>query len=140
LNIDPQLVLDLPESSDPLSGFDAGISLTEELLRRNRNFTAIMAFDDLTAFGAIRALSRNGIAVPQQCSVIGFDGIAQSSLLTPSLTTMRQPMEEMGRMAVTIVADGINASHDKRRIAAAHRKLVPELVVRDSTTQATLSQ
>jgi DNA-binding LacI/PurR family transcriptional regulator len=49
-------------------------------------------------------------------------------------------MEEMGRMAVTIVADGINASHDKRRIAAAHRKLVPELVVRDSTTQATPSQ
>ncbi|HKW16689.1 MAG TPA: LacI family DNA-binding transcriptional regulator [Terriglobales bacterium] len=132
LSIDPELVVDLPESSNPVSGFDAGISLTEELIRGKRQFTAIMAFDDMTAFGAIRALSKNGIAVPEQCSVIGFDDIPDSCLLTPSLTTMRQPMQEMGRMAVSIVADGINAEHE-HGTTVTHRKLMPDLIVRDST-------
>jgi LacI family transcriptional regulator len=140
LRIDPELVLDIPDSGDPLSGFDAGISLTEELLRRERPFSAIMAFDDMTAFGAIRTLTKHGVAVPEQCSVIGFDDIADSSLLTPPLTTMRQPMEQMGRIAVGIVADAINAGPDKLRVAANHRKLVPELMVRGSTARPIGSQ
>jgi len=133
LTIGADLVLDLPESSDPLSSFDAGYKLTEELIRSKRRFTALMAFDDMTAFGAIRALSKNGIRVPEQCSVIGFDDIAHSSLLTPALTTVRQPMPEMGKMAVSIVAEGITAVQEKRKITAVHRKLLPQLVVRDST-------
>jgi len=133
LEIDPELVLDLPESSDPLSSFDAGIELTEELLRRKHPFTAVMAFDDMTAFGAIRALSKAGIKVPDQCSVIGFDDIGHSRLLTPALSTLRQPMAEMGTMAVSIVSEGISAVQEKRKIVASHRKLPPELVVRDST-------
>jgi hypothetical protein len=60
-----------------------------------------MAFDDMTAFGAIRALTNCGIRGPEQVSVIGFDDIAHSSLLTPALTTVRQPMPEMGEMAVS---------------------------------------
>ncbi len=137
LEINPDLVLDLPESSDPLSSFDAGHKLTEDLLRRRRPFTALMAFDDMTAFGAIRALSKAGIRVPEQCSVIGFDDIAHSTLLTPSLTTVRQPMPEMGKMAVSIVSEGISAVQEKRKITANHRKLVPQLVVRDSTSRPT---
>lgn len=133
LSIDPELVLDLPESADPLSSFDAGIKLTEKLIRKKRPFTAVMAFDDMSAFGVIRALSKNGVAVPQQCSVLGFDDIADSSLLTPSLTTIRQPMQEMGRIAVSIVAEAIGDGAEKLKTAAVHRKLIPELVVRDST-------
>jgi DNA-binding LacI/PurR family transcriptional regulator len=133
LQIDPELVLDLPESSDPLSSFDAGFQLTEELLRRKHPFTALMAFDDMTAFGAIRALSKVGIKVPDQCSVIGFDDIGHSRLLTPALSTLRQPMAEMGTMAVSIVSEGISAVQEKRKIVASHRKLPPELVVREST-------
>ena len=133
LDIDSELVLELPESSDPLSNFEAGLELTQELLRRNRPFTALMAFDDITAFGAIRALHKAGIKVPEQCSVIGFDDIAQSRLLTPPLTTLRQPMSEMGALAVRIVNEGINAVQEKRKIVASHRRLPPELVVRDST-------
>ncbi|HTZ96606.1 MAG TPA: substrate-binding domain-containing protein, partial [Terriglobales bacterium] len=71
--------------------------------------------------------------VPEQCSVIGFDDIAHSSLLTPSLTTVRQPLAEMGKMAVSIVSEGITAVQAKSKIVAQHRKLSPELVVRDST-------
>jgi DNA-binding LacI/PurR family transcriptional regulator len=133
LAIDPDLVLELPESSDPLSSFDAGYKLTEELLRRRHPFSALMAFDDMTAFGAIRALSKAGIKIPEQCSVVGFDDVAHSSLVTPSLTTVRQPMAEMGKTAVGLVAEGINAVQEKRKIPAMHRKLLPELVVRDST-------
>jgi LacI family transcriptional regulator len=92
-----------------------------------------MAFDDMTAFGAIRALSKAGIEVPDQCSVIGFDDIGHSRLLTPALSTLRQPMAEMGTMAVSIVSEGISAVQEKRKIVASHRKLPPELVVRDST-------
>jgi LacI family transcriptional regulator len=133
LNIDADLVLDLPESRDPLSSFEAGYKLTEELVGRESPFTALMAFDDVTASGAIRALSTRGIKVPEQCSVIGFDDIAHSSFLTPALTTVRQPMPAMGEMAVRIVAEGISAVQDKRKIVTVHRKLLPQLVVRDST-------
>jgi LacI family transcriptional regulator len=133
LEIDSALVFDLPESSDPIASFEAGYRLTENLIRQKRPFTALMAFDDMTALGAVRALSKAGIKVPEQCSVIGFDDVAHSSLLTPALTTVRQPMPEMGKMAVSIVSEGITAVQEKRKIVAQHRKLMPELVVRDST-------
>jgi LacI family transcriptional regulator len=133
LAIDSRLVVDLPESSDPASSFEAGQKLTEELLRRHRAFTAIMAFDDMTAFGAMRALTHAGISVPEQCSVIGFDDVAPAALCTPSLTTVRQPMEAMGSLAVTLVANGINSGLEKREVTAVHRKVAPELVVREST-------
>ena len=85
------------------ASFEAGYKLTEELIRQKRPFTALMAFDDMTAFGAIRALTKAGVRVPEQCSVIGFDDVAASALYTPALTTVRQPMEAMGSSAVGIV-------------------------------------
>src|SRR5436309_11255414 len=106
MTLDDRLVVDLPESRDPTSSFEAGYKLTEELIKRKRPFTALMAFDDLTAFGAIRALTKAGIRVPEQCSVIGFDDVAPSALYTPPLTTVRQPMEMMGNMTVNIIVDG----------------------------------
>jgi LacI family transcriptional regulator len=57
---------------------------------------------------------------------MGFDDVAASSLYTPSLTTVRQPMEVMGTMAVSIVVDGINAVQEKRGISAVHHKVAPE--------------
>jgi LacI family transcriptional regulator len=134
LEIDPRLVVDLPESRDPISSFEAGQKLTEDLIRQKRPFTAILAFDDMTALGAIRALNKNGLRVPEHCSVIGFDDVAPSALCTPPLTTVRQPMEAMGAAAVGIVVDGINAVLEKRDATpATHRKVAPELVVREST-------
>jgi LacI family transcriptional regulator len=137
LELDPKLILDLPESRDPISSFEAGYKLTEELIKRKRPFTAIVAFDDMTAFGAIRALVKAGMKVPEQCSVIGFDDVAASSLYTPPLTTIRQPMEGMGNMAVSIVVEGINAVLEKREVSAVHRKIAPELAVRESTRSLT---
>jgi LacI family transcriptional regulator len=67
--------------------------------------------------------------------VIGFDDVAHSTLLTPALTTVRQPLAEMGKMAVSIVAEGIESVQEKRKLTGQHRKLVPELVIRDSAAQ-----
>jgi LacI family transcriptional regulator len=133
LELDPRLIVDLPESEDPISSFEAGYKLTEELIKRKRPFTALMAFDDVTAFGAIRALAKAGLRVPENCSVIGFDDVAACNLYTPSLTTIRQPMEAMGAMAANLAIDGINAVLEKREILAVHRKMAPELAVREST-------
>jgi LacI family transcriptional regulator len=133
LEIDSRLVLDLPESRDPSSSFEAGYKLTEDLLKQKRPFTALMAFDDMTAFGAIRALAKAGLRVPEHCSVIGFDDVAASALYTPSLTTIRQPMEVMGTIAVGIALEGVNAVLEKRQLTAVHRKIAPELAVREST-------
>jgi len=133
LELDQRLIVEMPESSDPLSSFELGYKLTEDLIRQKRSFSAMLAFDDMSAFGAIRALNRAGIRVPDQCSVIGFDDVAPSAIYSPSLTTVRQPMEAMGTSAVGIVLDGINAVLEKREIKPTHRKVAPELVVREST-------
>jgi LacI family transcriptional regulator len=133
LEIDSRLVVDLPESGDPFSSFEQGYKLTEELLRRRRPFTALMAFDDMTAFGAIRALVKAGIRVPDQCSVVGFDDVAPAAIYSPALTTVRQPMEVMGTAAATIVLEAINAGLEKKPTRTIHRRIVPELIVREST-------
>jgi len=133
LELDSRLIVDLPESSNPSSSFEAGYTLTEDLVKQKHPFTALVAFDDMTAFGAIRALAKAGLRVPEHCSVIGFDDVAASGLYTPALTTVRQPMEAMGAMAASIVLEGINAVQEKREAQAVHRKLAPELVVREST-------
>jgi LacI family transcriptional regulator len=138
IEIDPGLVVQLPDSLDPNSSFDGGYRYTEELLEQKKKFTALMAFDDLTALGAIRALTKAGVKVPEQCSVTGFDDVALSSLAAPSLTTVRQPMEAMGGLAVNIVMEGINAALEKRDWNVVNQKMNPELVIRDSTRAVSL--
>ncbi len=133
LELDPKLIVDLPDQVNPTLGVEDGSRMTEELLKRKRPFTALMAYDDMTAMGAIRALSKSGIQVPYQCSVIGFDDVASSALFLPSLTTMRQPMEAMGAAAVSIIMDGITATAENREFSAVRRHLAPELVLREST-------
>jgi DNA-binding LacI/PurR family transcriptional regulator len=133
LDLEPGLVLQLPDVFDASSGFENGYRLTEELLNSKKKFTALLAFDDLTALGAVRALAKAGIAVPEQCSVVGFDDVAISGLSAPALTTVRQPLETMGGTAVNIVMEAIKASHENREWSVASQKLHPELVIRDST-------
>jgi LacI family transcriptional regulator len=131
--IDPALVLQLPDVFDATASFEQGYRLTEELLHKKKKFTALLAFDDLTALGAIRALSKAGVSVPDQCSVIGFDDVPISGLSAPALTTVRQPLETMGGAAVNIVMEAVKASQESREWGAVAQKLHPELVIRDST-------
>ena len=133
LEIDPALTLQLPDLFDATSSFEHGYRLTEEFLQTKKKFTALLAFDDLTALGAMRALAKAGISVPEQCSVTGFDDVAVSALAVPSLTTVRQPLEVMGSTAVGIVMDAIKAGQENRDWPVVSQKLHPELVIRDST-------
>ena len=132
--IDPQLVMQLPESSDPMSGFEYGQRLTFDLIKKQKSFSAILAFDDMSAFGAIRALAKAGIRVPEQCSVIGFDDISPASITTPALTTIRQPLEPMGTLSVQVLLEELQAQHETKTFTAVHRKLSPQLVIRETTT------
>ena len=133
LEIDSRLVIDLPDLRTPISGFEAGMKATEELLRRRRMFSAVMAFDDMTAMGCIRALTHEGIKVPEKCSVVGFDDIGPAALTVPALTTIRQPMEAMGDVAVTMIVDRARTGPEPPELKVESRKMSPELVVREST-------
>ena len=136
LSIDPKLVVELPERKEPNSSFEGGYRAVEELVRRKKPFTAVLAFDDMTALGVMRGLAELGIKVPEQCSVIGFDDVAPAALAMPALTTVRQPMESMGSTAVEIVVEALSADLRPEDIAVVHRKMTPELVVRESTRAA----
>jgi LacI family transcriptional regulator len=132
--IDPRCVRELPDAQDPISGFEGGIALTEDLLRSAAPFSALIAFDDLTALGAVRALVRFRRRVPQDCSVIGFDDVPPALLSTPGITTIRQPMEEMGKLAAEFVLDSILHPKEPHEDAPLVRMLTPSLVLRESTT------
>ena len=108
--------------------YESGVSATEELLRSGRNFSAIFAFNDLMAIGAISALKRAGLRVPQDISVIGYDDIFMSGMLDVPLTTVRQPTYDMGEYAVKMIMEGRNDWESREE-----KKLFdPELVIRSS--------
>jgi len=134
--LDPALVVDLPDSVDPRSSFDGGCALVERLLRNGRRFTAVMAFDDMSALGVMRALAAAGVRVPEDCSVIGFDDIEAASLCTPALTTIRQHMELMGSTAAGIVIADVAAVRERQNYKAVVEIMAPALVVRQSTARA----
>ena len=91
--------------------------------------TAIFAFNDNLAIGAIQAARGHGLRVPEDLSVAGFDDSEHASLITPALTTVRQPLAEMGRTAVNLLRRLI----DGQRVETLHVELGTRLVVRDST-------
>jgi LacI family transcriptional regulator len=124
----------LPRSLDPSSGFEGGLALTANLLRSRNGFTALIAFDDLTALGAMRALAQAGRRVPEDCSIVGFDDIPLASFTTPALTTVRQPTEAMGQIATERLL-AVLSGDDADASASLVQRLQPALVVRNSTHQ-----
>jgi len=130
--LDPCCVRQLPDAIDPVSGFEGGVQLTADLLQSKQEFTALMAFDDLTALGVLRALAQAGLSAPRNCSVIGFDDVPLAALSTPGITTIRQPMEEMGAAAARRVLDAL---HEGKSLDPALQMLPPALVLRDSTAE-----
>jgi LacI family transcriptional regulator len=71
--------------------------------------------------------------VPDDCSVIGFDDVAMAAYYNPPLTTVRQPMETMGSISVAILLEAIRTTLKKNAIKPVHRKVVPRLMIREST-------
>jgi len=123
----------LPDSWTAATAFSLGEELTRELIGKSLRFTALAAFDDITALGAVRALSNAGLSVPGDCSVIGFDDVPQSATCTPGVTTIHQPLSEIGDIAVRSILDSLRHSEEGSADMAHLRAFPPSLVVRDST-------
>src|SRR5664279_1374563 len=96
IEMDSHLIANL-EFDDPSP--QSGYPYAKELLARGKPFTALFAYNDLSAIGAIRAIQEEGLHIPRDISVIGFDDIPWAAFHTPSLTTVKQPLETMGRIA-----------------------------------------
>jgi LacI family transcriptional regulator len=136
VKLDRRLVLQLPETADPVLGYAGGYQAAKRLIASGRDFTGVLAFDDLTAFGVIRGLHEAGLNVPRDVSVVGFDDIPQAILTMPSLTTVSQHMREMGRSAAAHVLESIQsktASKPPRSFILLHP---PTLIARESTASA----
>ena len=106
-----------------------GARAASALLDRPDRPTAIFAFNDNLAIGTIQAARACGLRVPDDLSVVGFDDSEHSSLITPALTTVRQPLAEMGRTAVNLLRRLL----DDQRVETLHVELGTRLVVREST-------
>ena len=135
VKIDPKLVFQLPNLTDSTSGFEGGLQISRELLASRLPFTAVLAFDDLTALGVIRGLADAGVNVPDQCSVVGFDDVLPAAVATPGITTIHQPLKEMGLLASEWTLKAINAREQQTEKPVQLYKAPPELVVRMSTSR-----
>lgn len=83
--------------------FSKGLTATEELLEKYPDVDGIVACNDVVAFSAYKILHRHHILVPDQVQLVGYDGISLSSLMTPELTTITQPIEEIGMKAANLI-------------------------------------
>jgi LacI family transcriptional regulator len=106
-----------------------GHEAAQHLLTRPDRPTALACFNDKVASGALAAAAGLGLRVPEDLSIAGFDDIDLAQATRPMLTTVRQPLAEMGRIAVSLLARLL----DRHRVDALHVELSTELVVRDST-------
>ena len=112
---------------------EIGYKPMQALLEKQRDFTAVFCFNDIAAIGALRALKDAGCSVPGDVSVVGFDDIQSAAYASPSLTTVRQPLMEMGKKGAQILLERI-ANREKEY--PEEISMVPELVVRESTGPA----
>jgi DNA-binding LacI/PurR family transcriptional regulator len=124
--INPELIVQLDRD---LTSPELGYPAMQQLLSGGKRFTAVVSFNDMSAIGAIRALQDFGLRVPEDVSVIGFDDIKTAAFHNPRLTTIRQPLANMGRIAAQCV---LNRLHGTERFRE-QITVEPELIVREST-------
>ena len=129
LNLNPRLIGQLEEDSPSP---EVGRAVMRKLLAANEPFTALFAFNDISAIGAISALLQAGRRVPEDVSVVGFDDIQSAAFQNPPLTTVRQPLRKMGKTAAEVLLRRI-ASSDS---VSSPITIQPELVVRGTTGPA----
>lgn len=111
---------------------DGGQQAIETLIHRHPDVDGIFAGNDLMAVGAVKALNRLGKRIPDDIAVIGFDGIGLTEIVEPELTTIAQPIYEMGRLAATTLIQKISGEMIDNRI----HELDVKLIERDSTKRS----
>lgn len=126
IEIDPDLTIEI-DFEDPSPHL--GYPFAKQLLARGKPFTALFAYNDHSALGSIRALQEQGLRVPEDVSVIGFDDIPGAAYNMPSLTTVKQPLRRMGQVAAETLLRRIEGWKDYPQEIA----IEPELVIRESS-------
>jgi DNA-binding LacI/PurR family transcriptional regulator len=127
--ISPSLITQLEgDSPSPQLGYEA----TRKLLASHKRFTALFAFNDISAMGAIRACREAGLRVPEDISVVGFDDIQSAAYQNPALTTVRQPLREMGRIAAETLLRRIRRSGPDS--PGGEIMVEPKLIVRETSS------
>jgi len=129
LEIRPELVITLDRD---MSSPELGYPVVQQLLASKQPFTALVAFNDIAAIGSIRALQDLKLRIPADVSVIGFDDINAASYTSPRLTTIKQPLAEIGRIATQALLNRIHETHPPRDEITVQ----PMLMVRESTGPA----
>jgi DNA-binding LacI/PurR family transcriptional regulator len=132
IEMHPELTVQL-HSPDP--GPEPGHQATLELLTRKSPFSAIFCFNDVSAVGAMTALREAGLQIPRDISVVGFDDVLFAATSHPPLTTVRQPLREMGQMAARTLLGLIQG--DGKNAPGTVITVYPELVTRRSTARFT---
>jgi LacI family transcriptional regulator len=131
LSIRPELTIQLDKN---LTSPELGYPVIKQLLAHHRSFTALVSFNDIAALGSIRALHDAQLRVPEDVSVVGFDDIKEAAFQTPRLTTIRQPLHQMGELAVQILLEQLRPSSAAK--TPKDMAVEPELIVRESTGPA----
>jgi LacI family transcriptional regulator len=121
--VDPQLIYEGTFNQPD------GYTGTSILLELEQPPSAIFASNDVMAMAAMDAVRDHGLRVPEDISILGFDDIPQAALVRPALTTVRQPLEEMGRVATQMLLDIIQGSG----VRSARVELPTELIIRNTT-------
>jgi DNA-binding LacI/PurR family transcriptional regulator len=155
--VSPELTVQLEGyEPSPRLGYEvvAALIKSRPVVAGKRPFTALFAFNDISAMGAIRALRESGLRVPEDVSVVGFDDIRSAAYQNPSLTTVRQPLRKMGTIAAETVLRRIcdvrpdgsagrgsrsaarSADGSGSRATANEIVVAPELIVRETTGPA----
>jgi DNA-binding LacI/PurR family transcriptional regulator len=133
LSINPKLVVQIEDNSpSPQLGY----KVTRKLLAAGERLTALFAFNDISAMGAIRAIHEFKLRVPEDISVVGFDDIVSAAYQSPGLTTVQQPLRRMGRMAAENVLRQIMQTTDNAEQPPMQIVIEPELIVRGTTAVA----
>jgi DNA-binding LacI/PurR family transcriptional regulator len=112
---------------------ETGYLATKKLLAQKPEFTAVLAFNDISAIGAIRALRESGLEVPRDISMIGFDDITAAEFHNPALTTIRQPLKKMGNLGAEYLL--LNIQKNPADTLSVEITVEPDLIVRQSTAE-----
>jgi DNA-binding LacI/PurR family transcriptional regulator len=136
LRVEDHLIVGGRKIADQMPGYsteEMGYDGMIKLLQLKRRPTAIIARNDYTAMGALNAIKRAGLRIPEDIAVVGYDDIPLASHTSPTLTTVRQPTREQGRMAAEFLLRRIEGDRDQPR---AEKTFDCELVIRESTVPA----
>lgn len=131
LKLDPELVVQLDRIHDGLEPIREGYEASERLLSGKKDFSSLIAFNDMSAVGAIQRFKAAGLRVPEDISVIGFDNVTVSQIVDPPLTTLAQPSKQIAKLATAEILRRVEGDANPKR----HKLIQPDLIIRQSTSR-----